>query len=198
MSRYSEHVTTLIDMASSSCLAVVFYRKGATRSTIRPRLVEPYSFVEGKQDFLINCYQREEAGDCDRCGWRFFMAHKLDAVEPTAVKFRPRRKVTLPSGELHAYAEPSPHWDGEGRKLYRDVVGDALADGELDPGEMFDLHGMRQQHKLTDDDVRFVHASIYHRCLGSVIDDGFVTEQEVEQIRFLHRAMKSLGWCVGD
>lgn len=198
MSRHSEHVTTLIDMASNQRLAIMFYRKGVTRATIPPRLIEPYTFVDGKQDLMIRCYQLEQDGDAAVAGWRFFMAHKIDRVEPTTLPFKPRRRITLPSGEISQEFTPSEHWENDGRRVYRDFVGDALADGVIDPGERFDIEGIKQKYKLTPDDIRYVHASVYHRCLGCVLDDGFVTDDEESQIRFLHGAMRSLGWSVGD
>lgn len=192
------HLTSLIDAAANTRLAVIYYRKGVTGKRCPPRLVEPYSFAEGKQDVLIRCFQLEQDGNAELSGWRFFMAHKLHAVEVTNLPFRPRRKVVLPTGEVKSFATPEPAWNHEGRLLYRDYVGDAIADGELDPGEIFDLEGLKQKHKLTEADIRFVHASIYHRCLGSVLDDAQFSDEEVQEIRFLHRAMRSLGWAVGD
>lgn len=188
----------MVDMASRSCCAVVFYRKGVTKETIRPRLVEPYCFSVGKQDMMVKCFQLQHGESTDESGWRFFMAHKIEEVRPTSVKFRPRTKITLPEGGVDEIFTPDPSWGIPGRKDYRDYVGDALADGVVDAGERFDIEGIKQRYKLSIDDVRFVHASIYHRCLGAVLDDGFVTPVEIDQIRFLHQTMRNLGWCVGD
>lgn len=192
------HISTMIECASDSCLAVLFYRKGVTKTSLKPRLIEPYSFAQGKQDLMIKAFQLNRAGDTGESGWRFFMSHKVEAVEKTNVRFKPRRPITLPTGEVTESYGRSEHWEADGRRIYRDFVGDALADGKLDPGEIFDIEGIRQKHRLTDDDIRYVHASVYQRCLGAVLDDGFVTEDEVEQIRFLHRALRCLGWAVGD
>jgi hypothetical protein len=194
----STHIDTLVEMASKNCLAVMYYRKGVTRDKLPARLVEPYSFTEGRQDLMIRCYQVQKDQDADDAGWRFFMAHKIDHVEPTRLAFKPRRRVVLPTGVVTEATSHNPHWATDGRRVYRDLVGDALADGTLDEGERYDLEGVRQKYKLTADDVRFVHASVYHRCLGCVIDDGFLTEHEMDQIRFLHRAMRQLGWSIGE
>lgn len=196
----SPHTEVLVDLAANNCVAVLFYRKGATSSTIRPRLIEPYAFVDGKQDQMVRAYQLDHGGDASESGWRFFMMHKIDRVEPTTMRFKPRRKITLPTGEIdetHS-SKPDPHWANEARRAYRDWVGDALADGKLTPEELAALKGFRAEHGLTDDDIRFVHASVYHRCLGSVLDDGFVSQEEIDQIHYLHRAMRALGWAVGD
>lgn len=194
----SPHVDVLVDLAAKSTLAVLYYRKSASGRDAKPRLVEPYSFSEGREDLLIRCYQLEHDGDAGESGWRFFMAHKIQHVEATRIPFRPRRKISLPTGEVTRTAEPNPHWQHEGRREYRDRVSDALADGRLRADEIFDLEEIKSRHKLTPDDVRFVHASLYHRCLGSILEDGSVSEDELEQIRFLHSSMRYLGWCVGD
>lgn len=188
----------MIDMASKTCVAVIYYRKGVTNATAPPRLVEPYSFADGKQDLMIRCYQLEKDGDGGESGWRFFMSHKLERVEPTTIQFRPRRKITLPTGEVNVVAAQSPHWELDGRRVYRDLVVEALADGSLNARELFDLEHVKQTYRLTADDIRYVHASVYHRCLGSVLEDGFFAAEEGDQIRFLHRAMKALGWSVGE
>ena len=185
-------------MAATRRLAVMYYRKGVTRAKIPPRLVEAYTFTEGKQDLMVRCFQLEQDGDAGVSGWRFFMSHKIDRVEPTSIEFKPRRRITLPTGEVCDSFLPSEHWENDGRRVYRDFVGDALADGAIDAGERFDLEGIKQKYKLTPDDIRYVHASVYHRCLGAVLDDGFLTDDEESQIRFLHGAMSSLGWSVGD
>ena len=95
---HNPELSRLVDLAANRRLAVVYYRKGATSATIRPRLVEPYTFVEGRQDLMIRCYQLEHDGDASESGWRFFMSHKIDRVEATAIEFKPRRRITLPSG----------------------------------------------------------------------------------------------------
>lgn len=196
--QHSEAVQSLIKLAERGMRAVLYYRKGATRETIRPRVVEPYTFNVGKQDLLIKCWQLQHGDNAEESGWRFFMAHKIDAVEPTSIKYHPRIKVTLPAAEVESVFIYDPAWDHEGRRAYRDYVGDALADGVIDAGERFDIEGIKQKFSLTMDDIRFVHASIYHRCIGAVLDDGFVKDEEVEQIRFLHKMLWQLGWCVGD
>ena len=194
-----DHIQKLVDLSKDSRLAVLYYRKGVTSKKLQPRLIEPYCFADGKQDLMIRAFQLQEGSDTGKAGWRFFMQHKIESVEPTTIQFTPRRKVTLPSGAVTETAAPrSEHWEQPGRREYRDLVGDALADGELDPGEMFDLIGIKQRFKLGLEDIRFVHASVYQRCLETVLDDGFLAEDELDQIRFLHRAMRSLGWAVGD
>ncbi len=198
MANHSEHVETLIRCADQNVLAVLHYRKGVTSASIRPRLVEPYAFREGAQDLMIKCYQLEHDGDGAESGWRFFMSHKIDRAEPTTIRFRPRRKITITSGEVSEASKKNESWDSEGRRLYRDLVGDAMADGFVAPAELLAIEQLREKYKLTDEDIRFVHATVYHRCLGAVTQDGFLADEEVDQIRFLHRVMKALGWSVGD
>lgn len=196
----SPHVEVLMDLAANECLAVMYYQKGTSKGALKPRLIEPYAFVDGKQDQMVRAFQLQHGDDAGEAGWRFFMLHRIDRVEPTTMRFKPRRRVTLPTGQLDPLSKRSEqvHWDNAARRAYRDWVGDALADGKLNAEELIALKGFHKEHGLSEEDIRFVHASIYHRCLGSVLDDGFVTQEEIDQIHFLHRAMRALGWAVGD
>lgn len=193
----NEHVDTIVEMARNSRLAVIYYRKGISKGVSKPRLVEPYAFVQGKQDLMIRCFQLQHGDDAGESGWRFFMGHKIEGADTTGIAFKPRRPIKLPTGEVETKITESEHWT-ESRKLYRDIVADALADGWIDPAEAVAIKEFKVQHNLTEDDTRFVHASVYHRCLGAVIDDGFLTDREREEMRFLHTAMRSLGWAVGE
>lgn len=191
------HVDTIVEMARVTRLVVIHYRKGVGKEPLKPRLVEPYAFVQGKQDLMIRCFQLQHGDDAGESGWRFYMAHKIDSAASTSITFKPRRPIKLLTGEVETKITPSEHWT-ESRQRYRDFVGDALADGWIDPSEAVAIKEFKAKHGLTDDDTRFVHASVYHRCLGAVIDDGFITDRELEELRYLHTAMRSLGWAIGE
>lgn len=191
-------VHALIQCAKANRLARLWYRKGATRHTMRPRLVEPYCFREGSQDLMVKCYQVEHGDDAAQNGWRFFMIHKIDNVEPTDWPFHPRTKISMPTGEVAESSEPSPGWFSEGRREYRDLIGDAMADGIVTAADIDAINACRRAHNLSDDDIRYVHTAVYHRCLGAVLDDGHLSREELLQIRFLHKVMKAFGWSIGD
>lgn len=188
----NQHVRLLVNLARDNRCADIWYRKGATREPLHPRTIEPYTWVEGKQDLMIRAYQVEPEP-----GWRFFMCHKIEEARDAGSAFKPRRAVHLPDGVISESYKPTPNWT-EGRKAYRDLVGDALADGKIDAAEREEIGRVRRVYNLTPDDVRYVHAALYHRCLGAIIDDGWITDDEQEQIRYLHRTMTALGWAVGD
>lgn len=205
---YNPHIATLIDAAANQQLAILYYRKGSMSAPMMPRTVEPYHFAHGRESVLIRCYQIS-FGDDPQEGWRCFMSHKIESVHPTTHRFKPRRTITLPTGEVHRHTptprkpakpaqpvDPADYWD-DGRRAYRDALGDALADGELTAGEAFDLEGIKQRHKLKSEDVRFVHADLYHHSLGCVLEDGFVSASEQEQIRLLDEALNRMGWSIG-
>lgn len=185
-------VQTLIRLARGHRVAELYYRKGATDHTIKPRLIEAYNWTEGKQDIMVRAYQiaPEE-------GWRFFMVHKIARVGDGGVDFHPRKPVSLPDGVVTEAYEPSPHWE-DPRRAYRDLVSDALADGKIDRDEAAAINKFVSESGLTEADKRYVHASLYHRCLGAVLDDGFLDDVELMQIWFLHEVFKRLGWHVGQ
>ncbi len=190
--RGEEPLKSLVKIAGKRHLAELYYRKSVTQKGIAPRIVEPYGLTQGKQDPLVRCYQLDPQE-----GWRYFMIHKLDRVNDTGTPFKPRRRITLPQVKVDQRFEPDPHWTTPIRQ-YRNQVGDAMADGVLTREEFAQIEAFRQENDITMDEVRFVHASIFHRCLGAVLEDGIVDEDERKEIKFLHKVMSRLGWSVGD
>tara|TARA_R110000744_G_C19186865_1_gene543412 strand:- start:214 stop:789 length:576 start_codon:yes stop_codon:yes gene_type:complete len=188
----SQVIGVLIECAESNQLCEMFYRKSVAREATLPRLVEPYHFVTGKQDTLVRCYQQmpEE-------GWRTFMLHKIESVQPTDFEYDPRRKQSLSTAEVKHSYQPSSFWT-EPRKLYRDMICDALADGTVDALEFIEIKQLIQEFNLKIEDIRFVHASLFSRALEAIISDGFVSDEEEQEIRFLHRVFKKLGWSIGS
>ena len=165
----------LVACAKGRTLASFVYLKHATRDNNPIRLAEPYGFVEGRQDVMVRAYQivPEE-------GWRFFMAHKLTEAEDTREPFHPRRRITLPTGVVDDVYRSGPveEWD-EARRGYRDLVSDTMADGTVTPLELEEIRVYRVRHRMQNPDVRFVHANLYHRVLGAVVDDGRVDTEEL-------------------
>ena len=43
-------------------------------------------------------------GGAEPTSWRHFRLDRIDAITITEIEFTPKANVTLPSGELHAYA----------------------------------------------------------------------------------------------
>ncbi len=192
------HVEVLIDCAANSRLAVLYYKKTASAKQLQPRLIEPYNFAYGKEDLMIRCFQLQHGEDSGEAGWRYFMAHKVERTEPTSILFKPRRKITLPTGEAYDKIESDPNWVKPGRKEYRDLLSDVLSVGRVTPFEVHLLSAAKDEHDLSIEDVRFIHASMYHRCLECILKDGDVSDSEVQEIKFLHESLRTLGWSPGD
>jgi len=188
----AEHMKKLIELAQNRRVVELAYRKHLSSGEAVPRLVEPYNFTQGQQDVILRCYQLEP----DQ-GWRFFMVHKIDEIRDGGEPFQPRVTVTLDEADL----DPSKRPQGSGVwsdrvKRYRDLVSDAMADETVTKDELEEIRGYVKDSGLTEEERKFVHASLFHRCLGAVIEDGEVSTSEVAQIQFLHRVLKALGWGV--
>lgn len=184
----SDPIHELVRIATAHRLATLYYRKGATRRELPARLVEAYTVTQGKQDLMVRCFQREPEE-----GWRFFMVHKIDRVHDTGRTFRPRTRLSLETGEIEQRYERDDLWS-DARAAYRDLVSDALADGTVSVEERLLIDGLVQAQGLTTSDIRFVHTSIYHRCLAVILEDGRIDEQELAQLHFLNAVFRSLGW----
>lgn len=182
----------LAEFGSQRRVVEVHYRKHLTNAEPVPRLVEPYNFTYGPQDVILRCYQLEP----DQ-GWRFFMVHKIDRVEDGGQPFEPRVRVALelepPDGngtEQRSSAQSKRVRD------YRDLVLDAIADGKVTADERAAIEAFIRESELSHEERDFVHAALFHRCLGAIIEDGEITRQERDQIQFLQQVLTRLGWGV--
>ena len=137
--RGEEPLKRLVEIAAKKHLAEVFYRKTATSEAIAPRTVEPYGLTQGKQDPMVRCYQLDQQE-----GWRYFMIHKLDDVRDTGTTFKPRRRITLPQVKVDQRYEPDPHWT-KSIQHYRNLVGDAMADGVVTRDEIREIETFKQE-----------------------------------------------------
>lgn len=185
-------VKTLVELGSNRRLAALYYRKRTASKDLPRRLVEPYNFTQGHEDVMVRCYQIEPEE-----GWRFFMLHKIDHVADAGAIFNPRRQVRLDTGELDLTYEERRYWTPE-LQTYRDLVCDALADEKVTKAERLEIEAYAMNNGLSLPQLRFVHASIFHRCLGAIIADGEVDADERVQLKFLNRVLNALGWSVTD
>lgn len=190
MSRH--HLEQLTDLAERHRCATLHYGSRLTPSITRPRVVEPYNLTQGKEDVMVRCYQLYPVE-----GWRYFMVHKIRDVADAGVQFIPRRDVTLPTDETITFGGPrrDAPWT-EGMLQYRDAVSDALADGIVRKEEFDEVRAVARQVGLTQEQIRYVHASLFHRCLGAVLRDGTVGEGQLAELRLVQRVLHGLGWGV--
>jgi hypothetical protein len=182
----------LFELGSNRRLAALYYRKGTVAKDLPRRLVEPYNFTQGNEDVMLRCYQIEPDE-----GWRFLMLHKIEHVTDAGAAFNPRRQVRLDVGELDLTYQERPYWTPE-LQTYRDLVSDALADGKVTREERLEIEAYAMNNGISLQQLRFVHANIFHRCLGAIIEDGEVDADERLQLRFLSRVLNVLGWSVTD
>ncbi|MBK9119144.1 MAG: WYL domain-containing protein [Phycisphaerales bacterium] len=186
-------VRALVELAELRRMVRLTYRRSL--SALRPdrRIVEPYSFAHHFNDIVLRCYQHEP-----EAGWRFLRLARIDAVEDGGQAFQPRRRIHLPTEEFlpEAPATSSP-WTPELR-AYRDLIYDALADGKLTEEERLSAQQFALERGILLSQLRFVHAAVFHECLGLILEDGEVEDDERAQLRFLHRVLTALGWSVSE
>ncbi|MCH7872315.1 MAG: twin-arginine translocation signal domain-containing protein [Planctomycetes bacterium] len=72
------------------------------------------------------------------------------------------------------------------------------ADDRVTREERDEIEEFSKEHSLNIERRRFVHAALFHRCLGAVLDDGVIDAQERAQLKFLDRVLSSLGWSITD
>jgi hypothetical protein len=72
-----------------------------------------------------------------------------------------------------------------GRRLYKESLERALADGILTEDEARELKTVREQRDLTEAEVRMVALSLYRRALRNAVADSRVTAEESEELAVL-------------
>lgn len=179
------NLETIHQAAQIPAQVVMCYKKSAI--DIAPeRVVEPYALAQGKQDMMLRAYQTHPAE-----GWRFFMVHRIDQARQ-GDPFKPRRKVTIVSGEISEQFTPYVNWDA-GVMRYRDAVVDTLADMEVSRAEQELLDRLRGELKIRPEAMLGVHFSIFHACLGTILSDGLIDDHEYQLIRDLNECLKKCG-----
>lgn len=185
-----EKMTQLASLGAKRRVVEVHYRKHLTKPDSVARLVEPYNFTQGQQDIMLRCFQLEPDP-----GWRFFMVHKIDRIEDGGSGFEPRVRIALDTQTLGQDATDvisTAHL--ERVRKYRDLVLDAIADNRVTKEEQEQIEAFRVESDLSDAERDYVHAALFHRCIGAIVEDGQVTQEERQQVIFLQRVLTKLGW----
>jgi hypothetical protein len=175
------------DLATRERLIEIQYQKAPIDTDPPWRVIEPYTMTSGKQDVMLRAYQIDPEP-----GWRFFMLHKIKAARDSGKSFRPRRRITAASGQVHHVYDPYESWSADVCE-YRDMVLNILADNYPDPSEILALKSFREKNKLTFDNMRSVHGSIFNNCLTHVLVDGLINDEEQDLITRLHDNLKQCG-----
>lgn len=190
---HNEQLEMLKRLAAERRCAELHYGTRLTPSPPLPRLVEPYALLQGTQDVLVRCYQLRP----EPAGWRTFMLHKIDRVVDTGIPFMPRQEVTIAADETPIFGGEAPRapWT-EDLRLYRDLVAEALRHGLVDEEKLDEIRTFAERAGLRPEQVRWVHAVLFQRCLNGVIRDGTVGPEQLSEIRLVQRVLKGLGWGV--
>ncbi len=188
-----DQLRELIAIAEQSHLAEILYRKSPADQT-GPRIVEPYTLTEGKQDIMVRAFQVEPKA---KAGWKYFMVHRIVEVKDTGTTFDPRRAITMTTGEIIQVFEPWNVWDATVAS-YRDLVLSAVADMEVSLAEVEEIDVFKKANEVSKEMVRSVHSSILMSCLTHMLDDGVLDERERQEISQLQACFDQLGWAVGD
>lgn len=182
----------LVELGSRKRLVRLYYRRLIFHDQPEARIVEPYNLTEGTENIMVRCYQRQPDA-----GWRFFMLSKIDLAEDAGEGFHPRTRITLDPDAIGSRTVLESDWATHLRH-YRDLVGEALADGRVTTEEQQKIQQFAMDNNISLQQIRAVHATIFHQCLGAILDDGVVDSDERAQLQFLDRVLRSLGWSVTD
>lgn len=189
---HADQLNTLTALALAHRCAHIHYRSRLAPEHTEPRVVEPYALTQGKEDAMVRCYQLQPEE-----GWRFFMLHKIDAVHDAGLAFAPRQEITLATDAAAQFGAPALRepWTEDMRR-YRDLVSDAIADGLVSKTTFDQIRDFAATASLSEEQIRFVHASLFYRCLGAILRDGTVGTPQLAELRLVQRILTGLGWGV--
>jgi predicted DNA-binding transcriptional regulator YafY len=178
---------SLTDLAAKKHVAAIKYQKALNDTDPKQRLIEPYSLSQGKQDIMLRAFQISP-----EAGWRFFLLHKIVEVVDQGSSFKPRGKVSLPTGQISKTYEPYENWT-EPIQKYRDLVLSALADRCVSESEKKRLKKFTEKNAISIDDIRVVHLNILYVCFQHALSDGVVDEAEMRDIEKLNSCLLECG-----
>lgn len=185
-----EQMNALIDLAKKNRVAKIIYQKASTDLNPHPRLIEPYSLTQGKQDIMLRAYQLDPEE-----GWRYFMFHKITQISDGDKIFTPRRRMSFIHGIVAKTYEPYEAWN-ESVQEYRNIVLNCLADYKITKKESFMLENFKSTNNITPEQMRSVHASIFSNCLNHIISDGIVDTSEEQQLFTINVCLSACGWGI--
>jgi hypothetical protein len=191
-STHADQLNALTALALANRCAEIHYRSRLAPERTRARIVEPYALTQGREDAMVRCYQIAPDE-----GWRFFMLHKIDSVHDTGLSFQPRQPITLAIDAAATFGTPALRepWT-EAMRRYRDLVSDAIADGIISRRTFEQIREYAEAVELSEEQVRYVHASLFYRCLGAILRDGTVGAPQLAELRLVQRVLTGLGWGV--
>ncbi|MFA6636727.1 MAG: WYL domain-containing protein [Candidatus Omnitrophota bacterium] len=185
-------IDQLTELAVKHHVVSLVYQKSLSDLTPSPRLIEPYSLSQGKQDIMLRAYQLAPEE-----GWRFFMLHKIIGISDNGTSFKPRKKVTIQTGEITPTFHPYESWTDAVQK-YRNMVLSFLSDRVITEGEKKKLQKFVEEENLQISEIRGVHLSIFSECLQHVLRDGIVDDGEAREIELLNNCLTSCGYGINS
>jgi len=75
---------------------------------------------------------------------------------------------------------------------------DAGADLRLTQKELEEIHAVRIESRVTDDELRAVHAKVFWGMLSRFVEDALIDQAEVDRLHQLHGLLHQLGWAPGE
>ncbi len=107
-----------------------------------------------------------------------------------------RRKSRLVSAEAVSALQAAPQ--PSGIREYWDALKTVVADLLINDEEMAIMRGIRDRHRLQDEQLRMLHARAFASVIAQFVDDQQLDDREQEKLRRFHRCLSSLGWAPGE
>lgn len=190
----NDAITTIVALANRQRLVRIWYQK-INESSPKPRVIEPYRFVERSGTLNIHAWQINPAPKrpADEC-WRCFCIDRISDVSDGGGEFKPRRQVKMADGEVMEWQQLF----GKKRKAdfvgrYREYLRKAVADYALTEEETEKAADLAEG--IATADIRVVHCQVFEEVLFDLLLDHEIDHEEDEFLDQVRSFMNRVGWA---
>lgn len=110
---------------------------------------------------------------------------------------KPRREPVQSPTIMKAGASCSHPSPTQAPRAYWSALVDALADGQLDSGEIEGLMRLQRELGIAHTSIRDAHARLFADCIRICAEDRIISDVESMKLRHLREALLTLGWAPG-
>jgi hypothetical protein len=185
-----EHVNTLVALAEQHRTATILYRKLNER-TATVRIIEPYRLLEHDDQLSLHAWQLRPPVNADLC-WRTFRCDRIEDISDGGEFFKPRRPVTIHTGECSELMSLFREKPKTAVDRYRDYLFKAIRDRLFTDEERSDAENFAQ--KVSTTQMKVVHAQVFSEVLFDVLLDHHISDDEDEFLSNVRGFMDTVGW----
>ena len=185
-----EQIDTLVSLAEAGRLAQIQYQKLNERCPSN-RIVEPYRLLEHEGQLSLHAWQLRPPINADTC-WRTFRCDRIVDVCDGGDFFKPRRPVTIHTGECAEFMTLFRRKPKTAMDKYRDYLFKAIRDRLFSDEEQMEAGDLA--HHVSTAQMKVVHAQVFSEILFDILLDHAIDQSEDDFLASVRSFMDAAGW----